>query len=114
MRASELLSSVVLDRSGRELGPVRDLRVRRVEGEAAGLEIAGLVVGDGPLAALAHAWGYAEGRSQGPWLLRRLTGGARRAARFIPAERVVDWGPGRVRVDAEFSQLAPLSGEARP
>lgn len=106
MRASELLASEVVDASGRRLGPVRDIRVTRDE-----LRVAGLVIGDGPFAQIAHGWGYAEGRAQGPWLLAVLTRRATRQARFVTADRVVDWGPGEVKIGDEGNDLPPLSDQ---
>lgn len=111
MRASELLGRVVIDGSGRRLGPVRDLRISRAQGERTTFLVAGLVIGDGPVAALAHAWGYAEGRTQGPLLLRRLTARASREARFVATERVVDWGPGEIRITGSVDDLPRLSEE---
>src|SRR5829696_3914302 len=102
MRASELLSSRVVDELGHDLGPVRDIRVARDD-----LRVLGLVVGTGPLAGAAHAWGYVEGHARGPWLLCALAAPARRRARFIPADRVRDWGPGLVKVAAEETAPAP-------
>jgi hypothetical protein len=102
VRVAELLASLVVDRNGRSLGPVRDVRV------GADLTIVGLVIGGGFLAGLAHAWGFAERRAAGPWLLRALTAPATRAARFVPAELVADWGPGRVRLTATASELPSL------
>ncbi len=104
MRASELLASEVVDATGRRLGPVRDVLVHRD-----GFGVVGLVVGDGPFAGIAHAWGYAEGRAQGPWLLRSLTRRATRNARFIPVEAVADWGPGVIAISADARDLRPLS-----
>jgi hypothetical protein len=106
VRVAELLASVVADRNGRSLGPVRDVRI------GADLTIAGLVVGGGFLATLAHAWGFAERRAAGPWPLRVLTASATRDARFVPAEVVVDWGPGRVLLSATVSEL-PRLGEVQ-
>lgn len=111
MRASELLRSVVIDASGERLGPVRDLRISRAEGERTGFRVAGLVIGGGRLAALAHAWGYAEGRTQGPAPLRRLTARASREARFVAAECVVDWGPGKIHINGLGADLPELSEE---
>ena len=102
MRASELLASRVVDDRGRDLGPVRDVRLARDH-----LRVAGLVVGGGPFAAPAHAWGYTEGRARGPWLLRALSAPARRHGRFIPAARVIDWGPGVVTVSADAGSEWP-------
>jgi sporulation protein YlmC with PRC-barrel domain len=106
MRASELLASVVVDEAGRSLGPVRDVRV-----DPRSRRIAGLVVDDGPLAAPAHAWGYAEGRAKGPAALRALLVGASSRARYVPAARVEDWGPGRVRIRGDRSGLPSLAEE---
>lgn len=58
----------------------------------------GIVIGEGRFAALAHSWGYAEGRAEGPWLFRRLTRDAVRRAEFVSADRIVDWGPGTIRI----------------
>ncbi len=103
MRASELLASRVVDAAGDDLGPVRDVRVRR---ESSGeFRVVAIVVGDGRFAAIAHALGVAEGRVQGPWLLRRLCADAITRTRTVPAEDVVHWGPGVVRVSVRGSQL---------
>jgi sporulation protein YlmC with PRC-barrel domain len=104
MRLSELLSATVIDSMGRSLGPVRDVRLAEDD-----LEIVGLVVGGGRFAAVAHAWGYAEGRARGPWLLAAVTRRAIRLARFIPSERVVDWDPPQLRVDVALADLVPLT-----
>ncbi|MDP9401641.1 MAG: hypothetical protein M3P39_12015 [Actinomycetota bacterium] len=106
MRASELLASQVVDASGHSLGPVRDLRVTH-DGDR--IHVAGIVVCDAPLARAAHAWGFAEGRARGPWLLRALTARATARARFVPAHRVVDWGPGLVRIAGDANDLSPLT-----
>lgn len=110
MRASELLGSRVVDRDGRDLGPVRDVRVRR---EPSGsYRLTGIVIGEGRFAGLAHALGVAEGRVQGPWLLRRLCAAAVRRAVFVSAAEVADWGPGTVRIAAAAAELAPTEGPA--
>jgi sporulation protein YlmC with PRC-barrel domain len=93
MRVSELLASTVVDEKGRNLGPVRDVRVK-----AEGLRVSGIVIGRGRFAALGHAWGFAEGRAQGPWLFGFLMRDAVRRAEFVPADRIVDWGPGTIRI----------------
>ena len=115
MRLTELLGSGVVDAAGASLGPVRDVRIIEREPGRIGARfgVAGLVIGGGFLARPAHAWGIAEGRASGPWLLRRLTTRAVRQARFIPADRVSDWGPGEVRVTgelADFPQLTEVVG----
>ena len=103
MRASDLLSSTVIDESGHPVGRVHDIRIER---PAPGrFRVAGLAVGGGHLA---HAWGFAEQRATGPWLLRALTARASRTTRFVPAERVVDWGPGLVRIHGHRDTLPRL------
>jgi sporulation protein YlmC with PRC-barrel domain len=108
MRASELLASSVVDSTGRRVGRVRDVRVIRD-----GFRVAGLVIGGGPFAGIAHSWGYAEGRAQGPPLLRALTRRATRSARFVPVDRVSDWGDGVVELDADVDELPLLTEELR-
>ncbi len=106
MRATDLLSSTVVDETGHALGRVHDIRIsRQQDGPRGGFRVAGLAIGGGRLA---HAWGFAEHRATGPWLLRILT--ARRAdtSRFVPAERVTDWGPGVVRIHGHGHTLPYL------
>jgi sporulation protein YlmC with PRC-barrel domain len=103
MRASELIGAPVFDHSGEQVGVVRDLRVA-VEQPAAGggFPIVGLVLSQsGARSAAAHAWGFAQGRAEGPPLLRRLLGRAAVRSILIPAERVLEWGPGGVRIDGD-------------
>ena len=104
MRATELLASYVVDESGARVGAVRDVRVSR--GDYA---VVGLAVADGWRARAAHRWGYAEGRAQGPWLFRALAAPAVARTRFVPAERVRDWGPGVVRISGRGDDLPRLS-----
>lgn len=106
MRASELLASVVIDASGRSLGPVRDVRL-----DPRDHRVAGVVVGDGRLARVAHAWGFAEGRARGPAPLRALLAPASARARFVASESVVDWGPGVIRIGVDGRELPRLAEE---
>lgn len=116
MRLSELLRAQVIDAGGRDLGPLRDVRLER-DGpgpqDTRGYRVAGIVVGDGPFARLAHSWGYAEGRATGPWLLRALTSRAAEQAAFIPAADVVDWGPARVVVSDAPARASLREGRER-
>jgi len=106
MRATELLASTVVDENGRSLGRVHDIRISRDQSEAHGrFQVAGLAIGGGHLA---HVWGFAEHRATGPWLLRTLTARAVRRARFVPADRVTDWGPGLVRIQGDGDTLPYL------
>ncbi|HEX6227969.1 MAG TPA: PRC-barrel domain-containing protein [Solirubrobacterales bacterium] len=100
MRASELIGSQVVDERDRPVGLVRDMRVE-VEGAdmPSAFPIIGLVVGPpGLRSAAAHAWGYAEGRAAGPAVFRRLLEPALQHSLFVPADHVLDWGPGAVRI----------------
>ena len=107
MRASELLASRVVDADGRDLGPVRDVRVRReIDGA---WRVTGIVVGDGRFAGAAHALGVAEGRVQGPWLLRRLCAQAVERARRVPATDVREWGPEVVTLRVAAGSLQSLN-----
>ena len=105
MRATDLLSATVVDESGRSLGRVHDIRIEPHPSSQGGFPVAGLAVGGGRLA---HVWGFAERRATGPWLLRVLTARTTRAARFVPADRVTDWGPGVVRIQGHGDTLPYL------
>jgi hypothetical protein len=109
VRASEVLAADVVAESGERLGPVRDLLLCRSDDRT--LEVIGLVVGDGFAAASAHSWGLAAGRVRAPWPLAALGSSARRRARFIPAGRIIEWGPETVRISGGSADLAPLRGE---
>ncbi len=105
MRATELLASQVYGGDGRPVGTVRDVRLARERDGT--FRVVGLVVGEGFLAAAAHGWGFAEGRASGPWLLRKLFEPASRRARFIPADAVEEWGPGRIEI-RKRDELRPV------
>jgi hypothetical protein len=110
MRASELIGSPVFDESGRPAGMVRDLRLADDRSAAStGFPIVGLVLSaGGPLAAGAHAWGFAEGRSAGPAPLRALFAGAVESSTFVTVDRVLDWGPERLRISGRADDLPRL------
>ena len=105
MRATELLGCTVVDAAGTAVAPVRDIRLVERDGR---FRVAGLVVGDGFLAGAAHRTGFVAGRVSRPWLFRLLARPATRHARFVPAERVVSWEDGVVRVDVEADDLPLL------
>lgn len=106
MRASELIGSPAFDEGDRFAGVVRDLRLEAEPAADGGYAVLGIVLGDpGARNAAAHAWGFAEGRSRGPWLLRRLVGDGE--PHFVPVDRILDWGPDRLRIRAG---QAPIRG----
>jgi hypothetical protein len=105
MRASEVLGREVVDGQGAGVGVVHDLRVLLPTSDTApaaadGLRLLALVVGPGDLRCrLAYAWGLAQGRARGPWLLRALVLGKAARGRAVPAEDVASWDDrGRVRL----------------
>lgn len=103
MRSSELLGSMVADSAGATVGPVRDVRLAQtpVEGR---LQIESLVVGGHELA---HRFGYVDGRTKGPalikWVLRR---GSRDKAVVVAASNVATWGPGTIILSGTTSEVA--------
>jgi hypothetical protein len=108
MRATELMSCTVVDETGTPVGQVHDIRITRRDGSADGggrFRVAGLAVGGGRVA---HAWGFAEQRATGPWLLRMITARGSRTARFVPADRVTDWGPHLIRIRGRGDDLPYL------
>ncbi len=73
------------------------------------LRVAGLVLGDGFLAHVAHRTGYADGRVSGPWLFRLLFAHATRRARFVPADNVLSWERGTIELDVRGEELAHVA-----
>lgn len=95
LRASDLLGTPIVDRDGRPLGRVRDLRLHA---DGAEHRIEGLVTGSG---VIAERLGYAYGEVVGPWLLATLMRRAARRARFVEWDAVEDLQPGRITVRGE-------------
>jgi hypothetical protein len=111
MRLSELLDAPVFDDSGRRIGVLRDLRVRREPG----FPVAEIVVGQpGALDRAAHVWGFAAGRAAGPWPLRKLTARAVRRARVAPVEVVGSWGPLGIMLTVPSAELRALEATPTP
>lgn len=92
---SQLLGAAVTDESGRPAGLVHDVRLGiGSSGEQVLGPVVGLVVGGtGWRARLAHAWGFAEGRSSGPALLRILLAPEAAQTRVVPVSAVASWRP---------------------
>ena len=102
MRISEVLDAPVVDRTGRQIGVVRDLRVVREQR----FRVTGITIGQpGWIDRAAHVWGFADGRARGPGPLRKLTARATRRARFAPVEVIDSWGPDRLVLAAGLKEL---------
>lgn len=71
----------------------------------------GVVFGDGRLV---HAWGFAEGRASGPWLLRLLSARGAQRALFLPADWVLEWGPRQVVFRGRLEDLPRLRDVVGP
>ena len=85
MRISEVLDTPVVDRTGRQIGVVRDLRVVREQR----FRVTGRA--------------FQAVRRDGP--LRKLTARATRRARFAPVEVIDSWGPDRLVLAAGLKEL---------
>lgn len=103
MRATDLIGSRVVDASGRDLGPLRDLRVGSVAVDGA-LPLLHLVIGGRHLA---HLFGYVDSRTTGPALIKNLLRrGGRDSAVVVPASAVTDWTPPILRLGQDAEQVA--------
>ncbi len=116
MRATELLGSPVVEVTGHRCVRVRDLRVSRNAQQGARpdrteFQVVGLVFGGGRLV---HAWGFAEGRASGPWLLCLLTARRRPARPVLPADWVLDWGQRQVVLRGRLEDLPRLRDVVGP
>jgi hypothetical protein len=106
MRISDLLHSTVVDRDGREVGSVGDVRLVQ-EGPVlanfgAAFRVAGLVVGGG---GLGLRLGYHRAGVRGPWLLRTLFTRLETRARYVDWDQVDSWEEGTVRVRVTEDEL---------
>lgn len=102
LRASALLGTTVVDRDGRPIGTLRDLRLR-ADGEDH--RIADLVTGRG---VIAERFGYAYGEVVGPWLLVVLMQRLARRTRSIPWADVTDIGQDRIVVNQQADAYGPI------
>ena len=116
MHLSDLLQSVVLDASGAEVGPVRDVRLVRdgpvVGTFGASFRVSDLVVGIGALGA---RLGYGRGEVDRPVALRALFGGLARRGQLVAWSDVasVEEGLVRLRPGARPRPLVPEQGSGR-
>ena len=103
MRATDILGLPVVDRYGIELGPLRDLRIDG-DLDAGPLRVRWLVVGGHETA---HRFGYVDGRTRGPWLLKwLLRHGGEDTALAVPAASVKSWGPDRIVLEGRRDDAA--------
>jgi hypothetical protein len=102
MNLSDLLKCVVVDDSGTELGPVRDVRLLR-DGPVLGtfgasFRVADLVVGIGGLGA---RLGYGRGDVERPVVLRAVFDRLARDGRLVAWSDVAKLEDGRIRLRPE-------------
>jgi hypothetical protein len=91
VRASDLLTYIVVDADGRQLGQVSDIRVVQdgpVVATQASFRVDALLVGKG---GLAERLGYVRNRVRGPWLLRVVFSALERRAWIIETTQIESW-----------------------
>jgi sporulation protein YlmC with PRC-barrel domain len=108
MRLTDLLDAEVVDRSGRTIGRVHDVRLVQdgppVGAAGASFRIEGLVVGGTSLGA---RLGYARANVRGPWLLNALYQRLHADERLVPWPAVRGVTEGRVLIAVVADDLAP-------
>ena len=108
MRLTDLLDAEVVDRSGRTIGRVHDVRLVQdgppVGAAGASFRIEGLVVGGRTFGA---RLGFARANVRGPWILKLLFQRLHTDERLVlwPAVRAVT--EGRVLIGVTADELAP-------
>jgi hypothetical protein len=113
MRLGELMGREVVDRDGRSIGRVHDVRLVQdgpLLGFDAAFRVHGLIAGPG---SVATRQGYGQAGVRGPWLVRVLL--ERRRAWFVPWARTTFDGT-TIRFDGTHAELeapAPLSADPR-
>jgi hypothetical protein len=107
MRASELIGRDVIDRTGRRVGVVTDLRCVQdgpLRGAMAAPRLVALLVRSRHTGALL---GYHRPAQRGPWLIRVLVERLHRGARLVPWTAVVAHEP-QIVLDVTYDTLSPL------
>ena len=108
MRLTDLLDAQVVDRSGRTIGRVHDVRLVQdgppVGAVGASFRIEGLVVGGTGLGA---RLGYARANVRGPWVLNALFRRLHADERLVPWPTVRALTEGRVLIGVSADELAP-------
>lgn len=111
MRLAELIGLRVIDADGRDIGSVRDVRVRHVTGPVIAADGVGtlvleeLVLGN---VALGLRLGYVQSEVTGPLLLRLLFNRLARGARVVDWADVVEKGPEHLRIRRRGAELTTL------
>jgi len=107
MRLTDLLDSEVVDRSGRTVGHVHDVRLvldgPPVGAAGASFRIEGLVVGASSVGA---RLGYARANVRGPWALNHLFRRLHGDERLVPWASVRALTDGRVLLAVATDELA--------
>ena len=107
MRLTDLLDAEVVDRSGRTIGRVHDVRLVQdgppVGAAGASFRIEGLVVGGTGLGA---RLGYARANVRGPWLLNALYQRLHADELLVPWPAVRALTEGRVLIGVAADELA--------
>lgn len=106
LRASSILGTAVLDRDGRSLGRMRDLRLRAHGDDHL---IDGLVTGRG---VIAERFGYGYGEVAGPWLLVAIMRRLARRTRYIPWDDVQEIATDRIVVKQTADAYGPATAAA--
>jgi PRC-barrel domain protein len=91
MRLSDVLGCEVVDRDGRRVGHVSDVRAVQdgpLIGTQAAFRADALLVGRG---GFAERLGYIRGRVRGPWILRQLFERLESRAVFIAVDAIEAW-----------------------
>jgi hypothetical protein len=104
MRLGELIGREVVDRDGRSIGRVHDVRLVQdgpLLGFDAAFRVHGLIAGPG---SVATRLGYGRAGVRGPWLVRVLL--ERRRAWYVPWERTTFDGT-TIWFDATRAELEP-------
>lgn len=105
MRAGELLGRPARDPDGRDLGAIRDIRVRATPGRdgTQRLVVRGVIVGRTPV----RLFGYQRHDQRGPAPVVALIRWLHRHTRYVAWEDVDLSGP-EVRIRRPFAELTPL------
>jgi hypothetical protein len=107
MKLSDLIGHAAVDETGRSLGRVHDVRMRRdgpvlqPSGQPT-FRVLGVIVGTG---ALGRRLGYTESEVNGPWLLKVILQAWARRSRYVEWSRIAGTVGGRVVVRGDASDL---------